>query len=155
MPIQKTLLPIERSANVSDLHIDYINGKKELEKFYSYRPDQSSLLKAIKDISTFKFDRKTLVDAITNQYASSGVKPPSSVNRLSENNTYTVCTGHQLCLFTGPLYFIYKLISTINLAESLKKEDPTSNFIPVYWMASEDHDFEEVDHVTIFGKKIK
>jgi bacillithiol biosynthesis cysteine-adding enzyme BshC len=60
-----------------------------------------------------------------------------------------------LCLFTGPLYFIYKIISTINLAEQLKNKYPENNFVPVYWMASEDHDFEEINHINIFGKKIE
>ena len=54
-------------------------------------------------------------------------------------------TGHQLNLFTGPLYFLYKIISTINLCKELKKAYPTYHFVPVYWMATEDHDFEEIN----------
>ena len=53
------------------------------------------------------------------------------------------------------LYFIYKIISTLNLAETLKSEYPEFNFVPIYWMATEDHDFEEVNHVNIFGKKLE
>jgi bacillithiol biosynthesis cysteine-adding enzyme BshC len=65
-----------------------------------------------------------------------------------------VTTGHQLCLFTGPLYFIYKIASTINLCKALKTNFPEKDFVPVYWMASEDHDFEEINHAFAFGKKV-
>lgn len=154
MPIHKTLFPFEQAISNS-LFNDYVNKNEKLKKFYSYSPDLASLKKGIKDISAIKFDRKALVEAITGQYTGANISRPSSVISLLEEKTYTVCTGHQLCLFTGPLYFIYKIISTINLTESLKKENPDSNFIPVYWMASEDHDFEEVNHVNIFGKKLE
>ncbi len=55
---------------------------------------------------------------------------------------------------TGPLYFIYKIASAINLCNKLKKRHPQYNFVPVYWMATEDHDFEEINHIHIFNKKI-
>ena len=48
-------------------------------------------------------------------------------------------------LFTGPLYFLYKIISTINLCKELQKKYPENNFVPIYWMATEDHDFEEIN----------
>src|SRR5690606_12180634 len=63
-------------------------------------------------------------------------------------------TGHQLNLFTGPLYFIYKIVTTINLALELKIAYPEKNFVPVYWMATEDHDFEEINHVNVDEKNI-
>ena len=69
-------------------------------------------------------------------------------------NTFTVTTGHQLSLFTGPLYFLYKIISTINLSEELKLKYPDFNFIPIYWMASEDHDFEEIRSFSYNAKNI-
>jgi len=73
---------------------------------------------------------------------------------LLQKDTFTVCTGHQLNLFTGPLYFIFKIITAINLARDLKSHFPDKNFVPVYWMATEDHDFAEINHTYISGKKI-
>lgn len=64
---------------------------------------------------------------------------------LSFQNTFTITTGHQLNLFTYPLYFIYKIISTINTCIELKESYPDFNFVPIYWMATEDHDFEEIN----------
>jgi bacillithiol synthase len=77
----------------------------------------------------------------------------ANINSLTNTNTYTITTGHQLCLMTGPLYFVYKLLTTINYTEQLKKNYPTYNFVPVYWMATEDHDFEEVNHFYLYNKK--
>ena len=65
---------------------------------------------------------------------------------LVDDNTFTLCTGHQLCLFAGPLYFIYKIVSAIKLARKLKSKFPEKHFVPVYWMATEDHDFDEINH---------
>jgi bacillithiol biosynthesis cysteine-adding enzyme BshC len=75
-----------------------------------------------------------------------------NLDLLAQPTTYTVTTGHQLNLFTGPLYFVYKIISTLNLARQLKAAYPAYDFVPVYWMATEDHDFAEVNHFTLFGK---
>ena len=71
---------------------------------------------------------------------------------IKDENTFTVTTGHQLCLITGPLYFFYKIISTINLCEELKNKYPKYKFVPIFWMATEDHDFEEINHINIFKK---
>jgi bacillithiol biosynthesis cysteine-adding enzyme BshC len=90
---------------------------------------------------------------ITAQYDKLGISPPDSLALLADKNTYTVTTGHQLCLATGPLYFVYKIITTILLAKKLKKQFPYCHFIPVFWLASEDHDFSEINHFHLFGKK--
>lgn len=79
----------------------------------------------------------------------------SHLKKLKEPITFTVTTGHQLNLFTGPLYFLYKIISTINLTKDLKKAYPKYNFVPIYWMATEDHDFEEINHFNFRGKKLQ
>jgi bacillithiol synthase len=76
------------------------------------------------------------------------------LNLLSKDSTFTITTGHQLCLFTGPIFFIYKIIHTIKLADELCRAYPEFHFVPIYWMASEDHDFEEVNHLNLFNNKI-
>lgn len=101
---------------------------------------------------TAKF-RQVLQAALSNQYAESGIVLPNGVAQLANSTTYTVTTGHQLNLFTGPLYFLYKIIHTIKLAEELKRSYPNYDFIPVYWMASEDHDFAEINHFFAAGMR--
>ncbi|PCH93484.1 MAG: hypothetical protein COB85_06940, partial [Bacteroidetes bacterium] len=132
---------------------DYLLENPELEQYYKYQPDLNSFEQVIKDKGKEEIKRSILVDVLEDQYANIE-NAPENVQLLSNENTYTIATGHQLCLFTGPLYFIYKIITTINLAEQLKAKYPGQNFVPVYWMASEDHDFEEINHANVFAKKL-
>ena len=78
-----------------------------------------------------------------------------NIEKLATENTFTITTGHQLNLFTGPLYFLYKIISTINLTTTLKEKHPNYEFVPIYWMASEDHDFDEICYFNYKGKKVR
>lgn len=139
----------------SKLVLDYVNGVEPLKPFYNFSPDITGLGKAI-EARNFKGSRKTLVDVLKQQYQH--IKPnqavTNNINLLADENTFTVTTGHQLNLFTGPLYFIYKIVTTINLAIELKIKFPDKNFVPVYWMATEDHDFEEINHVQVDEKHI-
>ncbi|WAC39124.1 bacillithiol biosynthesis cysteine-adding enzyme BshC [Pedobacter sp. SL55] len=139
----------------SKLVLDYVNDVEFLRSFYSYRPDLEGLKKAV-DAHQFTGDRAVLVKALQQQYQSIKVNPAVSANidLLADNDTYTVTTGHQLNLFTGPLYFIYKIVTTINLALELKIAYPEKNFVPIYWMATEDHDFEEINHINVDEKNI-
>ena len=73
---------------------------------------------------------------------------------LKTEKGFTVTTGHQLSLFTGPLFFCYKIIHTIRLAEELNKGLNEHHVVPVFWMASEDHDFEEMHSIQLFQKAI-
>lgn len=139
----------------SKLVLDYVNDDASLKSFYSFRPDMDGLKKAV-DARNFKGNRAELVQVLNQQYQN--VKTNKSVKHnislLADENTFTVTTGHQLNLFTGPLYFIYKIVTTINLALELKIAYPEKNFVPIYWMATEDHDFEEINHVSVDEKNI-
>lgn len=156
MAFTKSNIALSETGQFSKLIIDYINKDKTLRPFYSYEPVIESFEQAIEDRNKLTLNREVLVEALNDQYKKAGITGMENIIRsLSDKNTFTVCTGHQLCLFTGPLYFIYKLVSTINLAEALKKKYPSFQFIPVYWMATEDHDFEEICSINLFGKTIK
>ena len=75
----------------------------------------------------------------------------TNIDLLSRDNTFTVCTAHQPAIFTGVLYFIYKILHTIRLAAWLKAEYPECNFVPVFWMGSEDADLDELGHIWLGG----
>lgn len=156
MTLKKQHISFEDTKQFSKLFLDYINGESKLRSFYAYTPEIDSFKQAIEDKSKENTNRQLLVEVLKKQYSniSDSTTVTNNVNLLLDKNTFTVCTGHQLCLFTGPLYFIYKIISTINLAETLKKNYPEFNFVPVYWMATEDHDFEEISSINLFGKKL-
>lgn len=155
MTFTETKIPLSDTGQFSKLMLKYINSDDSLRKFYEYDFNIQSFKKAIDARSKKEINRKLLVEVVKSQYTKTGIDFSSlNIDSLLDEKTFTVCTGHQLCLFTGPLYFIYKIISTINLSEALKKHYPEYNFLPVYWMASEDHDFEEIKNIHLFGKTI-
>ena len=150
-------IPFRQTGYFSNLICDYLDQKESLKGFYHRFPNKDSFKAQIEEKSGFPAqNRAVLVKSLKAQYAS--LKSSDLVSRnidlLKESNTYTVTTGHQLCLFTGPLYFIYKIVSAVNSCEQLSQQYPEQNFVPVYWMASEDHDFPEINHINYSGGRI-
>ncbi|MCH4823598.1 bacillithiol biosynthesis cysteine-adding enzyme BshC [Gramella lutea] len=143
----------------TSLILDYLSEKDELKELYNRFPRIENFDSQIeeKKKSYNNKIRKDLVEVLQDQYSGITVSEATKANidSLSSEETYTVVTGHQLNLFTGPLYFLYKIVSTINLTKKLKKQFPTKNFVPIYWMATEDHDFEEINFFNLNGKKFK
>jgi bacillithiol biosynthesis cysteine-adding enzyme BshC len=155
---QKQTIPFEKTSLFSKLFIDYLNQHPNIKPYYHHHFHQQDFKNFIDENPFSSLDRNTLVKSLLDQshsVANTSELSLNAIQSLAQTNTYTVTTGHQLCLFTGPLYFIYKIISTINLAKQLSQSFPDKKFVPVYWMASEDHDFEEINHVHVFGKKIQ
>ncbi len=149
-------LSYQETGRFSKLVLDYINQKESVKDFISEFPTIKNFRKQIDKKSNDFIDRELLFEVLKEQNAKIELSKSSqaNLNLLKDNNTYTVTTGHQLCIFTGPLYFIYKIISTINLVNSLKSQYPSYNFVPVFWLASEDHDFDEISSINLFNKKV-
>jgi bacillithiol biosynthesis cysteine-adding enzyme BshC len=148
-------IPLSETEHFSKLMLNYISADIPLKEFYNYQPSLEGFEQILKNNNFDACNRELLVEVLKEQYQNAGIDSTSlKIDVLLNKNTYTVCTGHQLCLFTGPLYFIYKIISTINLAEALQKQFPEYSFVPVYWMATEDHDFEEIKSIHLFGKNV-
>ncbi len=143
----------------SDFICDYLDEKTKLKPFYNRFPQLGNFEAQIEEKQSNYDDahRKVLVKALMAQYEGLQIssKTLTNLDLLKEQTTFTITTGHQLNLFTGPLYFLYKIISTINLTKELKAKYPEYNFVPIYWMASEDHDFEEINFFNFKGKKIQ
>lgn len=139
--------------------MDYVKGESYLAPFFQYPPNKEGFKKIIEDKTSKAVDRKLLVKVLSERYAKNAPNASEftlkNIKRLEDENCFTVTTGHQLCLFTGPLYFIYKIVTTINLSQNLREEFPNNHFVPVYWLASEDHDFAEINHAFLFGKKVE
>jgi bacillithiol biosynthesis cysteine-adding enzyme BshC len=148
--MQAKYISYQETNAFSAVVLDYISGKDQLKSFYKYTPDFNGFGEAIKN-RKFNTDRTVLVNTLQRQYATVKTTPmvTEHIKRLGDSHTFTITTGHQLNIFTGPLYFIYKIVTAINLARELKQKFPDYNFVPVYWMATEDHDFEEINHVKV------
>lgn len=141
---------------------DYLDQKNNLHTLYNRFPkienfENQILEKQANFNSNDDIKRNVLVSVLQNQYShiETSLLTKDNIESLLSSNTFTVTTGHQLNLFSGPLYFLYKIISTINLTNELKEKYPTYNFVPVYWMATEDHDFEEINYFNFKGKKFR
>lgn len=155
MNIEK--LSFSETGSFSQIFLDYINNEAGLQKFYNQRPELEGFKKQLEEKSFSEASRKRLQEVLKKQYTSvaQSAAVTANINKLAESNTFTVTTGHQLNIFTGPLYFIYKIASTINCCRQLQETFPDYHFVPVYWMASEDHDFEEIDHFNLFGTEYR
>ena len=155
MNIEK--LAIKDLGIVSKIIQDYIEEKAALSHLYKYKKSLSEFKRVIEDKSKQKINREVLSAELLKQYADIDDKDlvVSNIELLKDEKTFTVTTAHQLCLFTGPLYFIYKTISAIKLCKILKEEYPEFSFVPVFWMGSEDHDFEEINHLNLAGGTIE
>jgi len=151
----------------SKLVVDYLAEKPELQHFYNRFPKLENFEVQLKEkslsVQTLRLSsrqapsRSILKEVLNNQYKNITVSEATqnNINSFKNENTFTITTGHQLNLFTGPLYFLYKIFSVINLSEKLNKKHSNNHFVPVYWMATEDHDFDEINYFNLFGKKIE
>jgi bacillithiol biosynthesis cysteine-adding enzyme BshC len=156
----------QNSGYFSPLMKDYLEQKSDLQSLYNRFPNLENFEAQIeeKEINfngTDNFNgsdkRKLLVSVLKKQYAKikTSETTVNNIKLLNLSNTFTITTGHQLNLFSGPLYFSYKIISTINLTNELKAKYPSRNFVPIYWMATEDHDFEEINYFNFKGRKFR
>ncbi|MBC6400610.1 MAG: bacillithiol biosynthesis cysteine-adding enzyme BshC [Ekhidna sp.] len=154
--MQTETISLEETGCFSKTFLDYLSGSEGLLPFYRFKPEIESFKSAIESRPFPKERREKLVKVLSKQYEISNASPTVSKNieALRKAGTFTITTGHQLNIFTGPLYFLYKIITVINTCKALSQTYPEYDFVPVYWMASEDHDFEEINHFLFEGKKI-
>ena len=167
MKFNATQIPYRATGLFSNLVNDYMESKGTAQSFVEYNATIDGYKKAIKQRASFSTNRKVLVEVLQNQYTqltkevsgSSALNNKESFKLVNDNvhlllkeNTFTVTTAHQPNIFTGPLYFIYKIVHAIQLAAELKKQFPQHNFVPVYYMGSEDADLQEVGSYNLAGE---
>ncbi len=149
----------QNSGYFSSLIQDYLDQKSNLKPLYHRFPILENFDSQVQEKkANYKPENRTvLVSVLESQYAkiNASTATLNNIKLLNHSNTFTVTTGHQLNLFTGPLYFLYKIISTINLTKELKTKYPEYHFVPIYWMATEDHDFEEINYFNFNEKKFR
>lgn len=157
--MQADYIPFSKTGYFSSLICDYLDENPNLNQFYNRFPRLENFKLQIeeKQVSFSQDSRTILASALKRQYSKIEASDETlkNIENLELKNTFTITTGHQLNLFTGPLYFLYKIVSAINLSKSLKAKYPEQNFVPVYWMATEDHDFDEINYFNFKGKKFQ
>jgi len=164
MKYNATSIPYSATGVFSTLVNDYISGNGTARDYVPYTPDLEGIKKAIQQRKFSAIQRQTLVSILENQYQALGAvtheknmaafeKVHANIGLLKKDNCFAVTTAHQPNLFTGPLYFFYKIIHVIKLASALKSQFPENDFVPVYYMGSEDADLAEVGSYSIDGAK--
>ncbi|HEX4887474.1 MAG TPA: bacillithiol biosynthesis cysteine-adding enzyme BshC [Luteibaculaceae bacterium] len=150
-------IDFERTGKFTPIALDLLKGHANLGPMVNRFFTPSDAQYWVNQRSVHPTPRQTLVDALRRQYKGLAVQSEvtQNIDALNRETTFTVTTGHQLCLFTGPLYFVIKIAHTIRLAREMELHAKDTRVVPVFWMASEDHDFEEVNHTYIQGKSIR
>ena len=148
-------IPHTTTQRLPDLASRVVSADPALAGFYrlyANRPDAAHVQQQQKRFTTQQ--RQTLKEVLTAQYHHIKDAPTTQIDSLLSPKSFTITTGHQLNLFTGPLYFLYKIIDVIKIANQWNASQDGNTYVPVYWMASEDHDFEEINHFSVNGQSI-
>ncbi len=150
------LVNYKKIPGFSKLFLDYVYNFSEVERFYSidFRKENfyAPLFKRI--LNNRKIDSNIIYRVVKeqNENIEQTRLTKRNIELLKENNTIAVVTGQQIGIFTGPLYAIYKTITVLKLSSYLNEKYHDFNFVPVFWMATEDHDFEEINSINIIDK---
>lgn len=134
--------------NIPQLVKDFLNQAIEGFEENTFSLDHFAKQIHLKQNSFTSDQRDILANTFEEQFSNLilSSKQRDHLNHLKQPNTFTITTGHQLNLFSGPVFFVYKILQTIKTCTYLRENFPDFNFVPVYWMASEDHDFAEINH---------
>jgi bacillithiol biosynthesis cysteine-adding enzyme BshC len=156
MDCTSTHLPYKQTGYFSSLVLDYLDNTSSLRTFYEHEVNIEGIKAAIEKRKSFPTDRKLLHTELLRQYegihTSALVK--ANIDSLANDNTFTVCTAHQPSIFTGNLYFVYKILHAIRLADHLSKTFGQYHFVPVFYMGCEDADLDELGHIHLDGQKL-
>lgn len=150
-------IPYHQTNSFSKIVLHYLDGAEALKPFYSFPPNLEGIKNAIEEKKKQTIDRATLVQELKKQYVQVAYSEAVEKNiaLLEEANTFTITTAHQPNLFTGPLYVLYKILHTIKLSSDLKQQFQFYNFVPVFYMGSEDADLAELNHTFVTGTKLE
>ena len=153
---QHAYIPYEDTGAFSKLVIDYLNQDEKLKPFIADFPSVEAIKKQIARKEKQNIDREALVEVLEEQYAALRISDKQDdIQLLNNEKTFTICTAHQPNIFSGYLYFIYKIIHAIKLAKECNDQIPGYNFVPIYFIGSEDNDIEEIGEFNFKEKKYR
>ena len=149
-------VPFEEVPQFSTRDVAYATGSEDLLPFQKYAVSLEAFEQVFTDKAADNTDRDLLVDGLEEQYQALPEKSAATqqLQHLRSRSTFTVITAHQPSLFTGPLYYVLKICSAINLARRLNEAYPDRHVVPVFISGAEDHDFDEVNHTYVYGNRI-
>lgn len=143
----KYKIPFQNIESIPKLIKDFLNEEIPAFSGFHFSLEKAFLQADKKSKEYTSAQRKILTNVLNNQLKNLQLseKQKDNIEALSHENTFTITTGHQLNLFSGPVFFIYKILQTIKTADFLT-QNSDKKFVPIFWLATEDHDFEEINH---------
>jgi bacillithiol synthase len=155
----KKLIPFNKVPQLAKTDLAYATGDRALMPFYKYELRHEVFRQIIEDKKQqHNIPRAELVATLKAQYTQIPhlERTKLQIEALGDADTFTVTTAHQPCLFGGPLYFMYKAITAINLSEAIQGiVGPVAKIVPVFVLGTEDHDIDEVNHINLFHKTVR
>ena len=156
--IETNVIPRNELPLFSPEELDLIYNQIDLKDFIGipFSAENISTQIELKKESFNESKRISLAHTLEKNYSGIDNKAEvlKNINLIKDSNTFTITTGHQICLYGGPLYFFIKILHVIKLCNALKEQYPMNHFVPVFWMASEDHDSLEIESLNLFNKTI-
>ncbi len=152
-----TGIPFRKTERFSGIILDYLDQKPQVLPFARHSMNEEAISGLLERKSHENIDRDLLVRVLKEQYSQLAPHKLVSENieSLASIKTFCAVTAHQLNILTGPLYVIYKTQAVIDLCRRLSESDPAHQFVPVFWLGSEDHDLEEINHTYVYGKRLQ
>ena len=142
-------------SGFSQLYRDYINDNPKVAQYFDNNFRSFDVLPKFAEMCSTRIQhRQILVDVLTEQNQQFGItseKTFENIRSLASDATFAVVTGQQVGMLTGPLYTIYKTVTSIKLARQLSQTYPQFKFVPVFWLEGEDHDLQEVNHIRLLN----
>ncbi|MDE3124357.1 MAG: bacillithiol biosynthesis BshC, partial [Bacteroidota bacterium] len=156
MEVANHYLPIASTGFFSAIATDYVQENQQLRQFYQHSVSLDGIKAAIDARKQAQNHRELLHSVLLEQYKGLQLSSTQQNNlaAILNQNTFTVTTAHQPNIFTGPLYFVYKILHAVQQANYLKWQLPEYHFVPFYYMGSEDADLDELGNITIDGRKL-
>ena len=158
-----TPIPLQATGQFSKLTLDYLAGVPEVLALAAHAPTQAGLAAAVQARMAYQaahpypagYSPAQLVE--TSHALAGATMHPAQADNLDRlrKGALTITTGHQLALFGGPQYVLYKALSAVKLAQQCRVWFGEADFVPIFWLASEDHDFEEVHATTLLGQVLE
>lgn len=137
----------------SQLFSDYLYDFERVASFFERTAGVDSFIERAQRVTSQQFQRDAVADVLLDQNRNLGAGETALANieLLRNPESVVVITGQQAGLFTGPLFTIYKALTVIKLTERLREKG--LKVVPMFWIASEDHDFAEVNHCQVVNRE--
>ena len=134
---------------VRPLYADLLHAFPDVGRFYRHQPSLDAARDAAREVRLAPAHRQRLVDELRRQNRDASPSALANLDRLASPGTVVVAAGQQVGLLGGPVFTLYKALTAIRCAQELTRRGPPA--VPVFWLATEDHDLQEVNHAWAFG----